>query len=273
MGGRGSAYYEKKNSEIEELMRFLQLFKPKENYKKIKYKPDPESERNNYQLFKDLKKSGISTRQSTDTSSLKNLNLHQEQINKLSKKYSKIIKTIPLENEVELSKFGSKSAFGYLQTMINEDGKIIARLALSKLVLDKSELFVEKKQNSIDIGWSVKVEKDNVNIYTTTHEFGHLIEENIIREKFNKLNEIDYFSFRRKEATKIKNEVINICKNKYINAKMLSQDDIYISDYAKSSSLGDGGDYEWFAETFTNMELSKNPSSIALALRDYLRSI
>ena len=74
-------------------------------------------------------------------------------------------------------------------------------------------------------------------------------------------------------AIRIKNEAINICKNKNNNGKILSQDDFYISDYAKDSYQKGNGDYEWFAETFTNMELSKNPSSIALALRDYLRSI
>ena len=271
MGGRGSAYYEKKNSELEELMRLLKLFKPKQ--KKLKYKEDPESKRNNYQLFKDLKTYSISTRKSTDTSSLKNLNIHQEKIKDLSKKYKDLIKTIPLENEIEFSKNNSKSSFGYLQTVIFNDGSIKARVSLSKLVIDKNDLFIEKKQKSINDGWSTTVDNDKVGLYTTVHEFGHLLEENLIRKSFKNSNNVDYSYFRETEATKIKNEVIKICKDKYNNGKILAEDDIYISKYAKETFKRNKGDYEWFAETFTNAELSKQPKPIALALKEYLRRI
>ena len=60
-------------------------------------------------------------------------------------------------------------------------------------------------------------------------------------------------------AIRIKNEVINICKNKYKN------NNINLSNYSKTNER------EWFAETFTNLELAEEPAPIALALGDYLK--
>lgn len=79
-------------------------------------------------------------------------------------------------------------------------------------------------------------------------------------------NDTKYYpNYKDNLATKIKNEVITICKNKY------KDDNIYLSDYSKDED--NGKDYEWFAETFTNLELSSNPAPIAKALGDYLKEV
>ena len=59
-------------------------------------------------------------------------------------------------------------------------------------------------------------------------------------------------------------------KNKYTNNQ--NNDMIYLSKYSKSIELGGtGNDLEWFAETFTNLQLSNNPAPIALELEEYIR--
>lgn len=240
------------------------MFKaPKLNFK---YKPDPESERNDYNLFKSLKNNGISTRKSTDKATLINLQPHQQQINKLVNKYSNITKEISLECDVELSKQNLKGALGFwvASPNVRETGTFFTRLALSNIVINKSDKYEELQKHSITKNWSVDIDDKNLKIYTTTHEFGHLIEENIIREKFNNIKknkkvDIDWYEFRNKEVTKIKRSVEKICKQNS------NSDKIHLSDYSKTN------DYEWFAETFTNLELSKDPKPIALALKEYLK--
>lgn len=259
MGGRGSSYYENQTQKIEELLRLLKLKKQK--FEKIK--DDPESERNNYELFQELKKVGISTRASTDKSSLIQLRPHQEHLLSLSNKYSKVVKTIPLETEIEFSEDTKAGAFGYLATGIKPNNKMFVRLALSDVILNDKNYYVALKKNSIKHNQSVSVDSDKIHLYTTTHEYGHLLEENIIRKRYKEKAEhlgIDYNKFSELEAARIKNEVVNNYK------KMYNKNDINLSTYAKT-----GGDYEWFAETFTNLELSSNPAPIAKILGDYIR--
>lgn len=277
MGGRGSSYYETKNAQIEEKMRqalpqeidleelLNQLKKLGNPQKRIQVKPDPESKRNDYLLFKKLKSFGISTRASTDSSTLENLKPHQEQLIKLSSKYDKITKTITLNNEIEFSKDSKTNAYGYLVPGEYSNGKIFIRLVLNDIVIDDSDYFVHMKNNAIKRHYSVEVDSDKIKLYTTTHEFGHYLEENLFRKQYNKLNNlsINYSNFSNLEATRIKNEVIKIKNKKFANLKDSSI--IEISDYSKTNN------FEWFAETFTNLELSSNPQPIALALGEYLK--
>ena len=49
---------------------------------------------------------------------------------------------------------------------------------------------------------------------------------------------------------------------------------IYLSNYAKDKFKhkdGRGNDFEWFAETFTNSQLSTNSAPIAEELEKYIR--
>lgn len=81
----------------------------------------------------------------------------------------------------------------------------------------------------------------------------------IAKEKSINLEQ-DYISKKKKMQTEIKNEVLKIyCKD---DKNRLS--DAFLSEYSTNS------DAEWFAETFTNMELSDKPAPIAQALKEYL---
>ena len=61
----------------------------------------------------------------------------------------------------------------------------------------------------------------------------------------------------------IKNEVLKIYQKDF--AKDIQFDKIFLSRYSRTN------DAEWFAETFTNLQLSDKPEPIALALQKYLR--
>lgn len=258
MGGRGSSYYENKNALIEKLMRSMNITK-----NQTIIKEDPESQRTDYPLFEHLKNYGISTRQSTDACSLEKLEIHQMQLYKLSKKYQRLTNVISMEKEIQFSQDNRKNAYGYLVSGELVDGRLFTRLALSDIVINNNKLYIMLKRDAIKKGQSVKVDDNKINIYTSTHEFGHLLEENIIRKRYNshKNKGLDYNLFKEVEASRIKNEVVKIYKTRYNN------DDIYLSTYANQ-----GGDFEWFAETFTNLELSSKPAPIAETLGDYLRS-
>ena len=83
---------------------------------------------------------------------------------------------------------------------------------------------------------------------------------------------IHYTKFREIEAERIKNEVIRNLQNKYTTS--LNNDMIYLSNYAKDKFKHKDGrwnDFEWFAETFTNSQLSAKSAPIAQELEKYIR--
>lgn len=113
-------------------------------------------------------------------------------------------------------------------------------------------------------------DKNNVDVYTVTHEMGHAIENSIIEtERVNKhlddSNFQKYLKFKEKRETEIFEEVKKIWKNKYTTGE--ENDKIFLSKY--SSHLDNRA--EWFAETFTNYRLAEKPAPIALALGEYLK--
>ena len=268
MGGRGSAYYEKRNQEVEQ-----KLLKLKINSKKYKYWiDDPESERTNYNLFEKLKNQHFSIRESTDKYTLEELEPYLITLNALNKEYE--LKSLKNENEIQFSSYKLNGAYGAIEGYENVDGKIQLRLTLDTNTIKNKDKYVERKFSAIHINkQSVYVENENIHLYTLVHEYGHLVEENIIRSRFEKYKTsklINYNEFKNIEATRIKNEVIREFKNKYTNNQ--NNDMIYLSKYSKSIELGGtGNDLEWFAETFTNLQLSNNPAPIALELEEYIR--
>lgn len=258
MGGRGASYFKQRTQIVESKMRHKFKLITDED------KNDPETTRTNYSLFVDLKNNKISTRASTDSSTLEQLNPHQEQILNLARKYNNIFHYSTDANEM-LLKSANTNAFGYFYEALDKNYKGTPVVVLSNFSI-KDKDYIKYKKGSIEEGTSVKVDEDKIKIYTTTHEFGHVIENCIMRKLLNKIDNNPINLGRNKDnlATKIKNEVTNICKTKY------KDDNIYLGTYAEE---GDEFGYEWFAETFTNLELSSNPAPIARALGDYLKEV
>ena len=119
-----------------------------------------------------------------------------------------------------------------------------------------SKLLYENVNSKIEKGWWQKVDATNYEIYPVTHEFGHLLEykiiENIEHAKGYKgsLGRGDYILGDLRIFNEISKQVPDIEK--------------YVSGYGKSTKR-----FEWFAETFTQMELGKE-TPVTKALKKYI---
>lgn len=139
------------------------------------------------------------------------------------------------------------------------------------------DFLVKKERDYITSNWSMPCIEKNYSIYTVTHEYGHILENKIIRdmvdiETFEKSYKSKLLEkngankardFLRKEETKqaktVFQEIINIAKEENPNFS-LSQN---ISDYGKTNY------FEAFAEVFANSQLGK-PNELGKAMNIWL---
>jgi len=117
-------------------------------------------------------------------------------------------------------------------------------------------LLVSEIKDKISKKWWQDIDIDKYSIYPVTHEFGHLLEYKMIEhiEHANgfkgSLMRGDYMLGDLKIYKEISKKVPNI--------------DEYLSGYGKSTPR-----FEWFAETFTQMELGKETPATK-ALKEYI---
>jgi len=254
MGGRGSAYIKHTKSDDNK-------FKPS-----IELIDDPETEYHN-EMFDELKKLKISTRKSTDVIDDKILERQQKQVINIVSKYNSIFEATTKDRELYFQAENiSDGALAYCGSSINEKGSIVQRVVIDTKQYKTYDKIVEVVEDGINKKWFVPINtRFKSRDYVITHEFGHAV-ENSIFEKIKverKLDNINLKGFTNTFATKIKNEVIEIWKNKYTTGNI--DDKIELSKYSEKN------DREWFAETFTNLELADKPKPIALALGEYIR--
>ncbi len=260
MGGRGSTLAFKHTQEDDNI---LNLGNPNIN---VDWN-DPESDYHS-KIFNELKKNKISTRKSTDDIDDKVLERQQKQVLNLSNKYKKILENTTISADIQ---FGSEKltggTLGYCAATLDNNGELIQRICLDKRQLSNYDKVTKSVTSGVTSGHFVPINTMfKSRDYLVTHELGHAV-ENSIMTKIAKSRKIDLkvstlqiFKTMQKE---IFDDVIKIYKNNYQNKN--KHDKICLSDYSKSN-YG-----EWFAETFTNLQLSDNPAPIAKALEEYLR--
>lgn len=118
------------------------------------------------------------------------------------------------------------------------------------------DLLVSDVKDRISKKWWQDIDTDKYSIYPVTHEFGHLLEYKMIEniEHANgfkgSLMRGDYMIGDLRIYKEISKKVPNI--------------DEYLSGYGKSTPR-----FEWFAETFTQMELGKE-TPVTKALEEYI---
>lgn len=265
MGGRGSAYIIKQHTSSNDSFPDIDT-----GYKVSDFDTDIETEYHN-EMFDELKKYKISVRKSTDDIDDKILERQEKTVLHIVKKYNNLLSLTSEVQDIQLGaeSFPNSGVLAYCAPSV-KNGTTIQRVVLNKKQLKDYDKYLKVVDDGIKTKHFVPINQTfNSRDYITTHEFGHAI-ENAIFEKVKKDNNLyfytinDYSRIRNIFATRIKNEVKKICQDKYNNGKILKKEDINLSSYASYNDL------EWFAETFTNLELAEKPAPIALALGDYL---
>lgn len=112
-------------------------------------------------------------------------------------------------------------------------------------------------ENEIKTGFKMRVPKKYYDIYTITHEMGHVIENYIVGGK--KMTRSEY----NKRATVVKNDIIKIAQR--MTGKTRSELLAKMSEYGRSKPQ------EFFAEAFVAYKLGSS-NIWARAIREYLRS-
>lgn len=120
--------------------------------------------------------------------------------------------------------------------------------------------------------WSMPCTNENVNIYTVTHEFGHLLQSKIskAREDWKKLSEDvklynpalqakEYNKAEKIQARKMFEEIVDIAKDSNPDFNLKTQLSIY----------GHKDHFEAFAEMFANSQCGE-PNELGLAMQKWL---
>ena len=267
MGGRGSAYKTALKRHLEN-----EDDNPQVNVDINDFYTDIETEYHN-EMFDKLKKYKISVRQSTDDIDDKIFERQEKTVLSIAKKYNKILSYTTELQDIQLGAEmmnDKKAPIAYCLPAL-KNGRIIQRVVINKKYLQDYDTLINTVNYGIKEKEFVAVNQTfNNRDYVLTHEFGHVIENSLFQKYMKKqhlyLNDInDYDRLRKNMAIRIKNEVINICQKNYFNDKIINEDNINLSNYSTQNAR------EWFAETFTNLELAEEPAPIALALGDYLK--
>ena len=112
---------------------------------------------------------------------------------------------------------------------------------------------VEAEKKDMESGWHYKVSDDKADIYTITHEYGHIVEFEYLREaRENARRSGRRFNFKEKDKD-LRDTLISraiTISGKKMNTQYFK--DMYFSGYAKSKR-----NYEWFAELFAQSQLGE----------------
>lgn len=136
------------------------------------------------------------------------------------------------------------------------------KITLNSKYFNEKERMVEVQLRNQETGWHNKINKENLDLYTLTHEYGHAVENNYVRKYIKKHHGINtderrlsYFRKEdnwRKEIDKdIRDSLFNEIKKEQ-NLSITEIKNKYFSEYGKSQMH-----YEWFAETFAQMILGE----------------
>ncbi len=217
-------------------------------------------------MYDKLKEKGFSTRASTDIVDETTIARQQRQIDRLATEYNSVYRNVTKDNEIMFGTEHVKSVkgkplpniWGYCAVAVKEDGKPIQKVVLNLKQLERTaNEQVVSVRSGIKEKHFVSIDLDKSREYVITHEMGHALENSLVAQ-ITATNKQDFMDNYDKTLAKIKHDVVDLANKKYNGC------DIYLSKYSSQN------DAEWFAETFTNLKLSKNPAPIAKALGEYI---
>lgn len=173
---------------------------------------------------------------------------------------------------------GSKSgrAMGWTSSSYRKDDER-TNLGLVNNYYKKPEVLIEQEKRGVADFWQMPCSEDNINIYTITHEYGHILEhyiskqredwdaiDNLVASKINpshaQIRKI-YQDAEKKQAKTIFTEIVDIAKENNPEFK-ISQNTL--------SKYGHTNHFEAFAEIFANSQCG-SPNELGLAMEEWLK--
>ena len=185
---------------------------------------------------------------------LSQLNRYNEQINKLSLEY-KLAPYLDESSKISLQFASSNKYLGFVQPAYNKIQTINFGDKYDKVSRTIPRVEINQFGGKRFAGKS-KVDSENVEISTVTHEFAHVI---VIESAgdYGKYPEVAMFWKELKSLmTKYRKDV----KAKVSTNDWVGLDQIYLGDYANTNRN------EFMAEGFTEYKLSSNPSKYAIEI-------
>jgi hypothetical protein len=186
----------------------------------------------------------------SDEMTLAKLNRYNQQINKLTKNYN-LSPHLDNKSQITLSFESTEGTYGMVEAYSNR---------ITKINFGHKASFEERIISRVDLSKGYpryarksKVDMENADISTLTHEFSHVIsmKDDFAMFKYPQIQSFwdDMGKIRRRYRKEVKNLVLGK------NYKEL--DDVYLGTYADTDMD------EFMAEGFTEYQLSSNPSKYA----------
>nr|DAN27606.1 MAG TPA: minor capsid protein [Caudoviricetes sp.] len=155
-------------------------------------------------------------------------------------------------------------------------------LSLCKTHFKDKSTFIKNEMNSITIGFAMpaKLIDEELMIYTVTHEYGHMLQNVLVRQAYedngwtekDRMQFVDFTKSTKKGQFKwynnIKTRVQKECADEIIDIAKKNNSDFKLSD--NLSSYGKTNHAEFFAEVFANSQLGE-PNELGNAMNIWLK--
>lgn len=246
MGGRGSSFNGGERNE-QGKQRF--------DYKMTRLGERPAEEETKREPFRTdgtlkLNEEKIKVFVSTDSISENILKDNMEQVKnlqeKVEKQYGIDTKATLNTEKANLSFYGVQSKSNTVAYYINN------QIVFNKQYYKDQELIVKRTKEAVKKEYHARCDDKNLQVYTITHEYGHFLQDVIIKKRLEKKGEDPNIHTNKiKESKKIWQEILQINKEKY------KSNNEFISNYGYTNPN------EFFAEAFAESQLSSNQSTLA----------
>ena len=272
MGGRGSCYLNYNNPNNDEAL-LNDIFNNAEN--------DEDTLKEHNGKTQKLKDKNIHIKESTDHIEEEVLMPNINKVDSLTRKYietSNILDKKQTELAIRSDVLKGNAVACFIGSADFSSLQIILKKDLSFANRERAEAI---SQNEIDTGFWSKSDKNEIINHSITHEFGHYVQRVLMekdkqtkegKEKYAQVME-EYYnakSYAEREkilktysedyATKFFKEIQRIHRKKFGK-----EDENEISEYGRRSNT------EAFAELFANLNTTKKPYKLSLAMEEFLK--
>lgn len=248
MGGRGSSYFNRSGSMRIKVSDTYDQDKPTNNRTRIVEK---------------LTKRNVQVMASTDKIPDEILTPNLKQLDRIMSRFRQYSDYAEVENlKVRTETFSNPNIQACFRC--TTDSFTRPEIIFNKTYEKRNAIQIEQEvQVQINEKYWTKSDRQNLLVHTMTHEMGHYVQRVLTEQIAEQRGEVDIrarnpLKYDNTIANEMTNKIAMICKQKF-NSKI------------KTSEYGSTNDYEFFAETFSEMLTCDNPSDTAKSLEIYLK--